>query len=108
MGNRVAVSSLCGATVRRRNAGKRNTGETCVREWIDCRHGRTRLAGTRHTVTPLAEDAMKGLDHQHHSEKKKPRHTLMEKRAEKRAKKLARTLEGHGRVEMPATEGTHA
>ena len=50
---------------------------------------------------------MKGLDHQRHSEKKKPRHTLMERRAEKHAKRLARTHEEHGRIEMPHAGAPH-
>lgn len=50
---------------------------------------------------------MKGLDHQHHSDKKKPRRSMMEKRAERHAKKLARTKDVHVRIDAPQTPAAH-
>lgn len=50
---------------------------------------------------------MKGLDHQRHNAKKKPTRSLMERRAEKHAKKLARSMEASGLTKMPTTELQH-
>lgn len=50
---------------------------------------------------------MKGLDHQHHGDKKKPKRSMMEKRAEKHAKKLARTNEVHVRTDVPQMPVAH-
>ena len=50
---------------------------------------------------------MKGLDHQRHSEKKKPMRSFKEKRAAKHEKKLARSMEASGMTKLPTTEHAH-
>ncbi|MCC6596252.1 MAG: hypothetical protein IT477_07095 [Rhodanobacteraceae bacterium] len=50
---------------------------------------------------------MKGLDHQRHNDKKKPQHSFEEKRALKRAKKLARAMEAGGLTKLPDTAPAH-